>query len=46
MKYLVMACKPGRVLHLECATVRAAATAARFYRKTGWAVDVLREVRP
>jgi hypothetical protein len=42
--YLVVACRPGKVARLTCRTVRAAATAARTYRKWGWAVVVLPEL--
>lgn len=47
--YLVMACRPsegrpGRVVRLQCNSVRAAAMASRTYKKWGWAVVVLPEV--
>lgn len=49
--YLVVACRPavvagalrGVVHRHACASVRAAATAARVYRGWGWAVTVLPE---
>jgi hypothetical protein len=44
MRYLVMACKPGRVLRSHCGTVSAAALASSVYRRAGWAVTVLMEV--
>ena len=44
--YLVVACRPRKVVRLTCRTVLAAATAARTYRNWGWAVTVLPETTP
>ena len=38
MRYLVLACKPRRVIRSHCATVASAALACRVYRGAGWAV--------
>ena len=43
--YLVMACRPRRVVRLTCRTFLAAAMAARTYRSWGWTVTVLPETK-
>lgn len=43
MTYLVLACRPRKIVRLTCRTVLAAAMAARTYRRWGWAVTVLPE---
>jgi hypothetical protein len=46
VRYLVMACRPGRVVRLTCRSSRAAAMASRTYESWGWAVTVFPETTP